>query len=126
MKRTIFITLFVLSAILLILFGSAHFISIWKIGTSQANSQETFLLASQSPDGNYKLEAYKTEPGATVDFSVKVYQITGGQKELIYNAYHEYDAKIVWLDDSTVSINEKTLDLSLGETYDWRTDEGIL
>lgn len=95
---------------------------IWNIGISQENNEETFLLSSQSPDEKYKLEAYKTEPGATVDFSIKVYLINGENKELIYNAYHEYQADILWIDNETVSINGKTLDLSNGEKYDWRTN----
>ena len=78
-------------------------------------------MASQSPDGKYNLEAYRTEPGATVDFSVRVYLTTDDRKSIIYDAYHEYEAKIVWIDNTTVSINGKTLDISQGEKYDWRT-----
>lgn len=96
-------------------------ISIWNIGRTQENNQETFLLSSQSPDGKYILEAYKTEPGATVDFSIKVYLMKGEKKDLIYNAYHEYQAEIIWIDNEIVSINGKTLDLSAGEKHDWRT-----
>lgn len=77
---------------------------------------------SQSPDEKYTLEAYRTEPGATVDFSVKVYLIDDGKKELIYNEYHQDQANIIWIDNDNVSINEKTLNLSMGETYDWRDD----
>ena len=44
------------------------------------------------------------------------------QKEIIYNAYHESEAKIDWVDNTTVSINGKTLDMSSGETYDWRKE----
>ena len=87
-----------------------------------ANSQETFLCSSESPDGKFNLEAYRTEPGATVDYSVRVYMINGNQKEIIYNAYHESEAKIDWVDNTTVSINGKTLDMSSGETYDWRKE----
>lgn len=92
-----------------------------NIAASQENKQETFLLSSQSPDEQYTLEAYKTEPGATVDFSIKVYIVTEESKELIYNAYHEYQAEITWIDNDIVSINGKILDLSAGEKYDWRT-----
>ena len=85
------------------------------------NNPETFLMASQSPGGKYNLEAYRTEPGATVDFSIRVYLTTDDRKSIIYDAYHEYEAKIVWIDNTTVSINGKTLDISQGEKYDWRT-----
>ena len=125
MKRTIVTILSIISSVVLIvllaLFIRIYFIPILNIGNSQTNSQETFLLASQSPDGKYNLEAYRTEPGATVDFSIRVYIINDNKKNIIYDAYHEYEAQIFWIDNSTISINGKTLDISRGETYDWRT-----
>lgn len=121
MKKYILILVIILSLLLTALLIFACFISIWNIGRTQKNSEETFLLSSQSPNGKYSLEAYKTEPGATVDFSVKVYLIKEEKKELIYNAYHEYQAEIIWIDNEIVSINGRTLDLSIGEKYDWRT-----
>lgn len=125
MKKTMVIILSTIASVALIvlfaLFIRVYVIPILNIGNSQTNNQETFLIASQSPDGKYNLEAYRTEPGATVDFSIRVYIINGNQKNIIYDAYHEYDAKIVWIDNTTVSINGKTLDISSGETYDWRT-----
>ena len=51
-----------------------------------------------------------------------IYMINGNQKETICNAYHESEAKIDWVDNTTVSINGKTLDISSGETYDWRKE----
>lgn len=84
------------------------------------NAEDTLLLESRSPDGRYVLYAYRTEPGATVDFSVRVYLSCGDRKTLVYDAYHEREVEILWLDDDRVSINNKVLDLSLGETYDWR------
>ena len=121
MKKYILIIVIILSILLITLFICACFISVWNLGRTQGNNQETFLLSSQSPNGKYILEAYKTEPGATVDFSIKVYLIKGEKKELIYNAYHEYQAEIIWIDNEIVSINGRTLDLSIGEKYDWRT-----
>ena len=66
------------------------------------------------------MNAYRTEPGATVDYSVKVYLIKNNKRNLIYNAYHESEVTIVWVDNETVSINGKKLNLSKGEKYDWR------
>lgn len=125
MKRTIVIVLFIISSLVLIvlfaLFIRIYIVPIFNIGNSQTSSQETFLISSQSPDGKYNLEAYRTEPGATVDFSIRVYIINDNNRKIIYDAYHEHEVKIVWLDNSMVSINGKTLDLSRGEKYDWRT-----
>lgn len=104
-------------AILFVFLCIVPFLGIMK---SQENSPETFITSSQSPDGEYILEAYRTEPGATVDFSIKVYEVTGNTKTLIYDAYHESDVQIFWIDNTIVSINSKKLDLSSGQTYDWR------
>ena len=124
MKRIIVIILSTMACVvlmvLLALFIRIYIIPALNIGNSQTNNPETFLIASQSPDGKYNLEAYRTEPGATVDFSIRVYLITNDKESLIYDAYHEYEAKIVWIDNTTVSINGKTLDISQGEKYNWR------
>lgn len=128
-KRTIVIILSIIASVVLIvllaLFIRIYIIPVLNIGNSQTNNPETFLMASQSPDGKYNLEAYRTEPGATVDFSIRVYLITDDRKSIIYDAYHEYEAKIVWIGNTTVSINGKTLDISQGEKYDWRTQKAF-
>ena len=121
MKKKILIITFILVSLfmflVIIILGIKPIV---RLGISQSNNEETFLLSSVSPEGEYKLEAYKTEPGATVDFSIKVYIINESDKDLIYNAYHEYQVEIIWINRNTVSINGKNLDLSKGETYDWR------
>ncbi len=120
MKKNILKISIVFFIILSIILICVYLISVCNIGVSQKNNQEILLLSTQSPDEKYNLYAYRTEPGATVDFSVKVYSINDEKKELIYNAYHEYDAEIIWINNTTVSINGKTLNLSQGEKYDWR------
>ena len=121
MKKTNVIILSVISSVVLVVLFTLFIIPILNIGNSKTNTKETFLMASQSPDGKYNLEAYRTEPGATVDFSIRVYLIIdNNRKSIIYDAYHECEAKIVWINNKAVSINEKTLDLSQGEKYDWR------
>ncbi len=109
-----------LSALALIFLTALFIIAIILIANPQKNTPETHLQTSVSPNGIYTLEAYRTEPGATVDFSIKVYFIERNRKVLIYNAYHECYANIIWIDNDTVCINEKTLNISAGETYDWR------
>lgn len=126
MKKTVITIISIILGIALV-FSLAmlirnYIVPVLTIANSQKNVQETFLYSSESPDGKYNLEAYRTEPGATVDYSVRVYMINGNQKEIIYNAYHESEAKIDWVDNTTVSINGKTLDMSSGETYDWRKE----
>ncbi len=120
MKKGIIIIISVLFLIIttVLLFLCASLV--FDIGISQRNMAETYLLTSKSPDGNYTLKAYKTEPGATVDFSVKVYLVDDEEKNLVYNAYHEYEADINWIDNDRVSINGEILNISQGEKYDWR------
>ncbi len=93
---------------------------VFRIGVVQGNADDTLLFCSSSPNGKITLEVYRVEAGATVDFSIKVYRIQGTQKVLIYNAYHEYEATIQWVNDNIVRINGRELNLSQGETYDWR------
>ncbi len=119
MKKTITI-FFVCMFILLILIGVGLNL---KLLISQNNQQESLIAQSVSPNNKYKLEAYKTQPGATVDFSIKVYIINNGNKTMIYNAYHEYNVDIKWIDNTRVNINGKQLDLSKNEVYDWRKNE---
>ncbi len=114
------VVLIVLCSIFMIvsvLFLNHYIIPIFNIANSQTNNQETFLASSQSPDGSYDLEAYRTEPGATVDFSIRVYVIEDNQKLMIYDVYHEYDVEIIWVDNSTVSINGKKINLAQGEKF---------
>ena len=86
-----------------------YIVPVLTIANSQKSVQETFLCSSESPDGKFNLEAYRTEPGATVDYSVRVYMINGNQKEIIYNAYHESEAKIDWLIIQPFQSTEKRL-----------------
>ena len=124
-KKTIIliVSISVIAFLLVVSFIAFWLVPVIKMGFVQSNTSntpETLLKSTTSPDGKYTLEAYKTEPGATVDFSIKVYMLTENDKELIYNAYHEYDADIIWVNDNQVSINNRILDLSKNETFDWR------
>lgn len=119
MKKKLLITLSVISVFLLSLI---YVLLVGGIVVSQADGEEVLLESSSSPDGNYQLEAYRVERGATIDFSVKVYLLEKSRKKLIYNGYHESDARMEWENDTTVLINGKSLDLRQGDTYDWRED----
>lgn len=97
-------------------------VSLTFLFTSCIGGQEDLIMSSTSPNDAYKVEVYKSNGGATVDFSIKAYLVNDGKKTLIYNKYHDYDAEIIWIDNEIVSINGITLNLSEGETYDWRDD----
>jgi len=107
--------------VLAILICAIYFVyTITLISNSQSNGRETLLQTSASPGSKYKIEAFVTNPGATVDFSVKVYVITENEKRLIYNEYHKSEVDILWLDDDIVKINTIKINITKGEVYDWR------
>lgn len=108
-----FVCLFLCGAILSV-------VAVLGIGFTQDDSDEVYLLSSTSPNGQITLSAFRTEPGATVDYSIKVYMIDEDERTIIYNAYHEDRVNIQWIDDTMVCINGIQLDLSKNETYDWR------
>lgn len=102
---------------------AAIFASMFYLFSGCSFVQEDLLLTTKSPNNAYTVEAYKTNGGATVDYSIKVYLINNNNKLLIYDKYHDYDADIKWINNDIIYINGITLDLSKGETYDWRKDE---
>ena len=120
MKSNYFVVglvIFVLIGLIFLIIATLLFSS---ISSSETHISETYLFSSTSPNGAHHLEVYKMNSGATVDFSIRVYLIENGNKELIYNAYHEYNAEVLWVDNDTVYINDIKLNISTGETYDWR------
>lgn len=123
LKGAIIVALSIMLSVVVLLCGLTgclFIVSTWIVSDSQVNDLETFLMHSESPDGEYVLEAYRTEPGATVDFSIRVYMLNENEKIKVYDAYHEYDIELYWINNSTVSINGKILDLMQGEKYNWR------
>ena len=119
MKKTGFIIIIIVVVCGLSVFGIYHFANLFREDTSEY----TLLQTSVSPDGAYKLNAYRTEPGATTDFSIKVFLESGKKEKRIYDAYHEKSVDISWLDNERVCINGKTLNLAKNETYDWRKEQ---
>lgn len=74
-----------------------------------------------SPDGVYKINSFLVSGNATVDFSVRceVVENSSGKKRNIYWEYHCESACIEWIDNTTVVINGKQLNV-LTDSYDWR------
>ncbi|WP_183163957.1 DUF5412 family protein [Alteribacter keqinensis] len=64
------------------------------------------------------MDFYLTNGGATTAFGV-IGKIDGPLwfNKTIYNEYRMDKADVEWLDDHTVTINGRTLDLEKGETY---------
>ena len=74
-----------------------------------------------SPDETYAINTYLVNGGATVDFSVRceVVEKSSDESRNIYWEYKCDTADIEWIDDTTVKINGKELNV-LTDSYDWR------
>ena len=122
MKRTIKITLLVISIpvtlalVLLGVFVYTFFISMESLPKGE------FLTEESSPDGKYTLRAYVTNGGATTSYAVRgelVFNEKDGKTKNIYWDYREDTAEISWVDENTVIINNRTLNVPK-EKYDFR------
>ena len=79
------------------------------------------VIQSVSPNNKYTVNAYRVNSGATVDYSIEVYLMEDSKKiKKIYDCYHERNVDIYWINDYTICINNKILDLEKGEKFDWR------
>lgn len=85
---------------------------------------KVLLFNTASPSGTYELEVIRVEPGTTVDFSIVVYLKKGMFKKKIYDAYHEYDATVKWIEEDIVEINGRVLNVN-SDVYDWRDSHKI-
>ena len=122
LKKGMAVSFVLLSSLVMcaLVFLSIKYINMLVMNSITGESKEILLMESMSPAGEYKLEAYRTEPGATVDYSIKVYLLNNEKKTIIYNKYHERNVEISWLNNSSVLINGVQLDLEKEDTYDWR------
>lgn len=80
-----------------------------------------FLASYDSPSTDYSVNIYLCGGGATVDFSIRgeLVENNNGSKKNIYWSYHEQEADVEWLDEETVVINDRTLNV-LKDVYDFR------
>ncbi|MHA6259251.1 DUF5412 family protein [Sporosarcina sp. CAU 1771] len=112
------IVLGVLTAILIILLLLVNY---FFYNTNRLPEGE-LLTESVSPSGDYTVKAYLANGGATVAFAVRgevIYHQKKEKKKNIYWAYRKEDAEITWIDEHTVSINGRKLDVRK-DVYDWR------
>ncbi|MCH4825842.1 MAG: DUF5412 domain-containing protein [Planococcus sp. (in: firmicutes)] len=97
----------------------------WAFFDMQRLPEGRFLTEAVSPDGDYTVRAYVTDGGgATVAFSVRaelVFNDEDKRKKNIYWAYREETATINWIDNNTVEINGRHLNVP-SEKYDFRNN----
>lgn len=76
----------------------------------------------ESPSGEYHLNIYLVNGGATVSFAIRgelTYNHLPKKSKNIYRNYKEETALVAWIDDHTVDINGHILDVR-NQVYDWR------
>ena len=111
------VTFFLLPLICIFIFSSC-------VGIGMDHLPEGELMESvQSPDGTYKINSFLVSGNATVAFCVRceVVEIASGEKRNIYWEYRCETAVIEWVDETTVEINGKQLNV-LTDSYDWRNN----
>ncbi|MCM1364841.1 MAG: DUF5412 domain-containing protein [Faecalibacterium sp.] len=90
-----------------------------------------FVSMASLPDGELigeytytetdnKINVYLCNGGATTDYAIKADFVDKNNKiKTIYWAYHERNAEVQWIDNETVSINGKIMNV-YHDVYDWR------
>lgn len=111
---------FVIKAILVILVFCSLPIILYKYNSIKDIPRGNLIEESVSPDKNYKLRTYLCQGDATTDFAIRGEIVNKlGFKKNIYWSYHEREVKIEWLNNNSVKINDKILEVPK-EVYDWR------
>nr|WP_232337096.1 DUF5412 domain-containing protein [Lysinibacillus timonensis] len=85
--------------------------------------KDELINQSTSPNGTYTINAYLSNGGATVSYTVLgelVFNKENKRPKKIYWQNREQNATIEWLDDNTVMINNIQLELP-HESYDYRS-----
>ena len=78
----------------------------------------------ESPNGELSIKIYLHSPSLSADAirGELNFERKKRKPKNIYWSYMESDAEVVWINEYTVNINGKTLDV-FNDTYDWRQDK---
>lgn len=85
--------------------------------------QGEFLNSYESPDSNFTINIYLDGGGATTDFAIRGELVDNhnNNKKNIYWGYHEQEADVDWIDEETVIINGRELNI-FKDSYDFRRE----
>ena len=103
----------------IIVFGSDNIVLVNPLGLPQGE----FMCGVESPNGEYTVNAYVCNGGATVAYAVRgeVVNNETGKKRNIYWDYKIKTAEIEWINNDVVSINGHVLNIHT-DSYDYRYD----
>ncbi|MFI3255338.1 MAG: DUF5412 family protein [Eubacteriales bacterium] len=115
--KKIKVAVFVVLSIVL-MFGTFVYQSFFTI---QWINGEELLSVTESLDGSYSVTIYRNNGGATTSFAIlgTLEHANTGEKRNIYWQYQCDEAKVVWIDETTVDINGIVLDVTK-DVYDYR------
>lgn len=93
----------------------------WAFFDIQRINGEEYLSESTSPSGTYTVTAYLNNGGATTSYAVlgTLKNNENGKNKNIYWQYRCEDAKMEWLNDEIIKINDIELNVK-NEIYDYR------
>ncbi len=82
-----------------------------------------FLNYVDSPDSEYTLKSYFIDGGSLSGDAIRVELINNKTKEIknIYYDYPKSNANMKWIDNETVEINDKKLNINK-DTYNWKNN----
>lgn len=111
---------YVLIIVLIICLIPAMYILIYKSNSIRNIPTGELISQVHSPNKDYKVNLYLIGGNATVDFAIRGELVNKlGIKKNIYWSYHEKDSSVRWINDKTIEINDKELNIK-NEVYDWR------
>lgn len=104
---------------------SMAFLTILLTSCGAMNNLPTgeFIKSYDSPTSNYTINIYLCNGGATTDYSIRgeLVENHNMSKKNIYWSYHEQEANVEWVDEQTVVINGRNLNV-LKDIYDFRKE----
>jgi hypothetical protein len=112
-----------MSIIIAILVCGTAYLIYWAFYDIQRFHGQNYLCESTSPNCLYTVTAYSNNGGATVDFAVLgvLKNNDNGKEKNIYWQYHCQNAKLEWVDNKTIMINGRELNVE-NEIYDYRRE----
>ena len=119
-KKNIIIISSILFVAALIIFYSTN----WAFYNIQRLKGQEYITELTSPDESYTVTTYLNNGGATTDYAVlgTLKNNKNNKTKNIYWQYHCEKADIEWLDNETVEINGKELNVK-DDIYDYRLNE---
>ena len=111
----------IIIAVLMLLTGLLGYGVHWAFFDIQRLSGQEVIATSDSPDGQYRVTAYKNNGGATTGYAVLA-TVVNHENQRSRNFYWQYnceDTAIFWVDETTVEINGIALNV-WKDTYDYR------